>query len=82
MSMVKFLHTADWQIGMARHYLDHDAQARFSAARLDAIERMARLAIDEQCVFVVVCGDVFESNQVQRQVLVRGLREDGCFPST
>ena len=80
MSMVKFLHTADWQIGMARHYLDHDAQARFSAARLDAIERMARLAIDEQCEFVVVCGDVFESNQVQRQVLVRAFEKMAAFP--
>ena len=80
-SMVKFLHTADWQIGMARHYLDQDAQARFSAARLDAIEQMATLAVNEQCEFVVVCGDVFESNQVQRQVLVRSFEEDGRFPS-
>ena len=62
MNMVKFLHTADWQLGMARHYLSHDAQARFSAARLDVVEQMARLATNEQCEFVVVCGDVFESN--------------------
>ena len=62
---------------MARHDLGQDAQARFSAALLDVIEQMARLATNEQCDFVVVCGDVFESNQVQRQVLVPGLREDG-----
>ena len=80
MTMVKFLHTADWQIGMARHYLSHDAQARFSAARLDVIEQMARLAMDEQCEFVVVCGDVFESNQVQRQVLVRTFEKMAAFP--
>ena len=78
--MVKFLHTADWQIGMARHYLDQDAQARFSAARLDAIEQMATLAVNEQCEFVVVCGDVFESNQVQRQVLVRSFEKMAAFP--
>ena len=80
MSMVKFLHTADWQLGMARHYLGHDAQARFSAARLDVIEQMARLATNEQCEFVVVCGDVFESNQVQRQVLVRAFEKMAAFP--
>ena len=78
--MVKFLHTADWQLGMARHYLGRDAQARFSAARLDAIEQMARLATNEQCEFVVVCGDVFESNQVQRQVLVRAFGKMAAFP--
>ena len=80
MSMVKFLHTADWQLGMARHYLGHDAQARFSAARLDVIEQMAQLATNEQCEFVVVCGDVFESNQVQRQVLVRAFEKLAAFP--
>ena len=80
MSMVKFLHTTDWQLGMARLYLGHDAQARFSAARLDAIEQMAQLATNEQCEFVVVCGDVFESNQVQRQVLVRAFEKMAAFP--
>ena len=65
---------------MARHYLGHDAQARFSAARLDAIEQMAQLATNEQCEFVVVCGDVFESNQVQRQVLVRAFEKMAAFP--
>ena len=78
--MVKFLHTADWQLGMARHYLGHDAQARFSGARLDVIEQMAQLATNEQCEFVVVCGDVFESNQVQRQVLVRAFEKMAAFP--
>ena len=80
MNMVKFLHTADWQLGMARHYLGQDAQARFSTARLDIIDQMARLAIDEQCEFAVVCGDVFESNHVQRQVLVQAFEKLAAFP--
>ena len=79
-SMVKFLHTADWQLGMARHYLGQDAQARFNGARLDVIEKMAKLATEEQCEFVVVCGDVFESNQVQRQVVVRAFERMAAFP--
>ena len=78
--MVKFLHTADWQLGMVRHFLDDDAQARFNGARLDVIEKMAELATDEQCEFVVVCGDVFESNQVQRQVVVRAFEKMASFP--
>ena len=80
MGMVKFLHTADWQLGMARHYLDNDAQARFGGARLDVIEDMAKLATLEQCEFVVVCGDIFESNQVQRQVVVRAFERMAAFP--
>ena len=79
-NMVKFLHTADWQLGMARHFLGADAQARFNGARLDVIEKMAELATDEKCEFVIVCGDVFESNQVQRQVVVRAFEKMAVFP--
>lgn len=39
--MVRFLHTADWQLGMTRHYLAGEAEARFRQARIDAIARMA-----------------------------------------
>ena len=79
-SMVKFLHTADWQLGMTRHFLRGEAQARFNDARLNAIEQMGNIAINEGCEFVVVCGDVFESNQVERQVLTRALERMGAFP--
>jgi DNA repair exonuclease SbcCD nuclease subunit len=71
--MTKFLHTADWQLGMTRHFLADEAQARFTAARIEAITSIGTLAVEEHCSFVVVCGDVFESNQVERQVVVRSL---------
>ena len=79
-SMVRFLHSADWQLGMARHYLSQEAQARFSAARIDVIEQIGNLAIQENCEFVVVCGDVFESNHVQRQVLLRAFEKMAATP--
>ena len=78
--MVRFLHSADWQLGMTRHFLAGEAQARFTAARLDVIERMGHIAVDEGCQFVVVCGDVFESNQVERQVLMRAFEKMAAFP--
>ena len=71
--MVRFIHTADWQLGRTWHFLDDEAQARFSGARIDAIRRIGSLAVEEGCEFVVVCGDVFESNQVGRPVVVRAL---------
>ena len=78
--MARFVHSADWQLGLTRHFLGDDAQARFSAARLDVIERIGSLAVEEGCEFVVVCGDVFESNQVQRQVLVRAFEKMAATP--
>lgn len=79
--MVRFLHTADWQLGMTRHFLDADAQPRFAAARTDAIRTIGALAAAEGCGFVVVAGDVFETNQVDRQVVVRALDAMAATPS-
>jgi DNA repair exonuclease SbcCD nuclease subunit len=71
--MTRFIHTADWQLGMTRHFLQGEGQARFTAARIEAVAAIGELAADEGCAFVVVGGDVFESNQVERQVIVRAL---------
>ena len=78
--MVKFIHTADWQLGMTRHFLNDEAQARFSGARIDVIRRIGALAVKEGCEFVVVCGDVFESNQIGRQIVVRALDAMAATP--
>lgn len=69
--MVKFVHTADWQLGMTRHFLAGEAQSRFDQARIDVIREIGKLADKEDCSFVVVSGDVFESNQVSSQIVSR-----------
>ncbi len=76
---MRFLHTSDWQLGMTRHFLGPQAQADFASARLDAVRRMAALAAAEGCACCVVAGDVFESNQVDRQTVARALEALGAF---
>ncbi|HEY4378682.1 MAG TPA: metallophosphoesterase [Acidimicrobiales bacterium] len=79
--MTRFVHTADWQLGMTRHFLGAEAQARFSAARIDAIRTIGALAVAERCSFVVVSGDVFETNHVERPVVVRALDAMAASPT-
>src|SRR3990172_11285519 len=71
--MVRFIHSADWQLGMTRHFLAGEAQARFSQARIDAIRRIGAVAADVKASFIVVAGDVFEANQLSRQTVLRSL---------
>lgn len=78
--MVRFLHTADWQIGMTRHYLSAEAQPRFTAARTDVVRRLGEVALDEGCDFVVVAGDVFEHNQLTPQTVRRALESLRAVP--
>lgn len=61
---MRFLHTADWQLGMTRHFLSGEAQPRYSAARRAAVAALGPLADEVGAEFVVVAGDVFEHNQL------------------
>ena len=70
---IRFIHTADWQLGMTRRYLSGEAQARFSQARVDAIRRIGAVTKEEGAAFIVVAGDVFETNQVDPKTVRRTL---------
>lgn len=71
--MTRFLHTGDWQLGMTRHFFSEGVQERFAQSRFDAIRELGRIAKAEECKFMVVCGDVFESNLVDRKTVFRAL---------
>ena len=68
---ITFLHSSDWQLGMMRRFLGPDGQARWGQARLDAVVRIGEVARRTGARFVVVAGDVFEHNQVERQTILR-----------
>jgi len=68
---ITFLHSSDWQLGMMRRFLGPDGQARWGQARLDAVARIGEVATATGAAFVVVTGDVFEHNQVERQTILR-----------
>ena len=70
---IRFIHSSDWQLGMTRVFLDKDSAPRFSQARIDAIATLGKLAIEHDAQFIIVAGDVFESNQLSRQTLMRTL---------
>lgn len=67
--MVKFIHTADWQIGMKAAHVGAVGQ-RVRAERLEAARRLIELANQQLVDFVLVAGDTFENNTVDR-VLVQ-----------
>jgi DNA repair exonuclease SbcCD nuclease subunit len=70
---MRFVHTADWQLGMTRHFLEGEAQPRYSAARRDAVAGLGALAAECGAEFVVVSGDVFEDNQLAPRVVSQSL---------
>jgi DNA repair exonuclease SbcCD nuclease subunit len=59
--MIRFLHTADWQIGRSFASVPGDAAALLRRARIEAVDRLAEAARAHDCPFVLVAGDVFDA---------------------
>ena len=76
---VRFLHTSDWQLGMARAFLPAESQARYTDDQIEAVRALARIAEDQDCAFVVVAGDVFDSIQPDRRIVRRAIDAFGSF---
>ncbi|OIQ61158.1 putative metallophosphoesterase YhaO [Moorella thermoacetica] len=66
-SMIRFLHTADWQVGMkARHVAP--VAARVREARLETARRLMEITRERRLDFIIIAGDVFEDNQVDNKL--------------
>jgi DNA repair exonuclease SbcCD nuclease subunit len=65
---MKFIHTADWQIGMAAAHVG-DAADDLRRTRLESAKRVVSTARSHQVDFIVIAGDTFEHNAVSREVV-------------
>lgn len=65
---------------MTRHFLKGEAQARFTQDRIDMIPVLGKIAQDKGARFIVVCGDLFDANQVAPQTVVRTVEKLRNFP--
>ena len=77
--MITLLHTADWHIGKGFHrFVDRpDIRHRLTRARLDAVDRVGRCAVEVGAAAVLVAGDVFHTSEVPDSVVVELLDRVG-----
>jgi DNA repair exonuclease SbcCD nuclease subunit len=71
---VRFVHSADWQLGMTRRWLTPRIQGRYDDARLASVAALGRVAREQGAEFVVVAGDVFDHVQVEPRTAANALR--------
>lgn len=64
--MVKFLHTADWHLGMKYSQLEDKAE-KARQIRLDSVLKILDHAGEVD--FILVAGDLFDNNNVDKQLL-------------
>ena len=70
MVIMHFLHTADWQIGMRVNWAGAAAN-KIREERLDAGRRVVEAACGHGVEFLLVAGDLFEDNGVDRRLVQR-----------
>ncbi len=69
--MPRFLHTADWQIGRQYGRFEPEDAVALAEARFTAVERLARLAAEENVDAVLVAGDIFDAQALSERTLHR-----------
>lgn len=64
--LVKFLHTADWHLGMKYSQLQDKAE-KARQIRIKSVQKVLDHAVDVD--FILVAGDLFDNNNVEKQLL-------------
>lgn len=68
----RFIHTADWQLGMQASHVA-DAAEKVRQERLRTARRIIDFAREREVAFILVAGDLFESNGVGNDLVYRAL---------
>lgn len=78
--MIRFIHTADWQIGKPFARVEHqDKQSRLRNARIEMIKRIGEIAGQHQASFVLVAGDLFDSSTPDASTVAAACRAIGSI---
>ncbi len=67
--LVRFIHTADWQLGLKLRYLQPERAAQMRLIRFQTVRAIAQAARSRQADFVLVAGDVLDDNGLGRDSL-------------
>ncbi|MFN2329885.1 MAG: exonuclease SbcCD subunit D [Chromatocurvus sp.] len=74
-----FIHTSDWQIGKVFGFVEEQTMGLLQRARLDAIDRIGRLAEEHGARHVLVAGDVYDTQDVTQRLLLQPIERMRAF---
>jgi len=66
--MVKFLHTADWHLGIKYAKLGLNAE-KAREIRIETVKKLMDIAKKNEVDFIIVAGDLFDNNDVDRGLI-------------
>jgi len=74
---MRFIHTADWQIGMTFHGFKEKSRIMMEEDRLEVIETIGEYANNpsNRIDFVLVCGDMFQTPRVSESLVKKTFKK-------
>lgn len=70
---MKFIHTADWQLGKPFGRFESDVRAALTEARFDAIDAIGKAASLHGAGHVLVAGDIFDTEGPEDRTIVQAI---------
>ncbi|WP_404478582.1 exonuclease SbcCD subunit D [Novosphingobium sp. BL-52-GroH] len=70
---MRFIHTADWQLGKPFGRFDAETRAALTEARFDVIDTLGRAAAEHGAGHVLVAGDVFDTEGPDERTVVQAV---------
>lgn len=70
---MKFIHSADWQLGKPYGRFDPDVRGALTEARFDAINTVGRVAAENGAAHVIVAGDIFDTEGPEDRTIVQAI---------
>ena len=70
---MRFIHTADWQLGKPFGRFESDVRAALTDARFDAIDAIGRAAVENGADQVLVAGDVFDTEGPEDRTIIQAV---------
>jgi DNA repair exonuclease SbcCD nuclease subunit len=64
--MIRFLHAADFHLGLRITRFDESACNRIGEARFHALQQLRQTAAEQRVDFILIAGDVFDDHTVSR----------------
>jgi DNA repair exonuclease SbcCD nuclease subunit len=77
---MKFLHSADWQLGKPYGRFEPDVRSALSEARFDAVDALGQAGLEYGVGHVFVAGDIFDTEGPEDRTIVQAVSRMQRYP--
>ena len=70
---MKFIHSADWQLGKPFGRFDPDVRGALTEARFEAVDSLGRAAAEHGAQHIIVAGDIFDTEGPEDRTIVQAI---------